>query len=731
MSQRTEVRVKKTSERRSLRFAGLEFAPPLTAEERAEAEQVLADASASGDYSKVPPPREPTIAVWADEERHHYVLLGDEEGNPVAVRFKIGPVRDPRRDDMAKGGFVPAKTLQAMQPKPKPRAPGAGGGSGGGGAGGGGADPPAPLTEKQQKRKSELLQLVQNNIMGLAQKGAGALLGGLVKEGGSVGGVVENIVAPDGSDVRDMAGKGLVSMGIGGILSAGSGAFFSKVWGVDDSSSTGEQVAHHLAQELAGLMQAEMQKQLEGLLFDAGASSAGTEWTDQFTGMSASEGPPMIRMGDKTDHGGVVQSGEATVLVEGMPAARMTDVQVCPKIESGPVPHVGGTIDQGDPLVVVGGHEAARHDHLSLCTGCGLLAKVVKGQSSVQIGSASTAPPVAKPRQAERAAGAAPPGSRPGKQGRPDKKGGDAPKPDLSSPESNSSPKGDAGSGSNEPESIRGDTTSPTGPEDDSGGVPAADNPSANDHPSAKDAAEVTEHAVKQEAREAAEKVKIAEDEHAKVDARRRSASAEVVSREQALAQARVDADRALRDARATAAGNNRETAEAILKHQKAEEASYKVAQLERQLSIAKDAEAALAKEAGALDKALGLLREQAGLLKGAGKALGVIGDLATVGMGAMEVKEAIQAGDYGKSDAAIGKTGGDLAGSAVGAALGVAAVTALSLTGVGAVVVLGVAVVGGGIAGERLGAAAGSALGGSLTESVVGMGSWLAARIF
>ena len=60
MSQRTEVRVKKTSERRSLRFAGLEFAPPVTAEERAEAEQVLADASASGDYSKVPPPREPT-----------------------------------------------------------------------------------------------------------------------------------------------------------------------------------------------------------------------------------------------------------------------------------------------------------------------------------------------------------------------------------------------------------------------------------------------------------------------------------------------------------------------------------------------------------------------------------------------------------------------------------------------------------------------------------------------
>ena len=43
------------------------------------------------------------------------------------------------------------------------------------------------------------------------------------------------------------------------------------------------------------------------------------------------------------------------------PAARVTDMHVCPKVEPGPVPHVGGPIlPSGEPTVIIGFMPAAR-----------------------------------------------------------------------------------------------------------------------------------------------------------------------------------------------------------------------------------------------------------------------------------------------------------------------------------------------------------------------------------
>ena len=51
------------------------------------------------------------------------------------------------------------------------------------------------------------------------------------------------------------------------------------------------------------------------------------------------------------------------------PAARLTDMHVCPMF-TGPVPHVGGPISgPGAPTVLIGGLPAARVTDMAVCAG--------------------------------------------------------------------------------------------------------------------------------------------------------------------------------------------------------------------------------------------------------------------------------------------------------------------------------------------------------------------------
>lgn len=53
----------------------------------------------------------------------------------------------------------------------------------------------------------------------------------------------------------------------------------------------------------------------------------------------------------------------------GQPAARVTDMHTCP-MTTGPVPHVGGPITgPGAPTVLIGGLPAARMGDLATCVG--------------------------------------------------------------------------------------------------------------------------------------------------------------------------------------------------------------------------------------------------------------------------------------------------------------------------------------------------------------------------
>ena len=77
------------------------------------------------------------------------------------------------------------------------------------------------------------------------------------------------------------------------------------------------------------------------------------------------------RIGDMTAHGGSVVVGMPTVLIGGMPAARLGDMHVCPMVTPGvpPIPHVGGPITLGSAGVLIGGMPAARQGDMAVCTG--------------------------------------------------------------------------------------------------------------------------------------------------------------------------------------------------------------------------------------------------------------------------------------------------------------------------------------------------------------------------
>ena len=68
----------------------------------------------------------------------------------------------------------------------------------------------------------------------------------------------------------------------------------------------------------------------------------------------------------------------------GAPAARITDMHVCP-MTTGPVPHVGGPIlPAGEPTVLIGGMPAARVGDMATCVGPP--DSIILGSTTVLIG---------------------------------------------------------------------------------------------------------------------------------------------------------------------------------------------------------------------------------------------------------------------------------------------------------------------------------------------------------
>lgn len=72
------------------------------------------------------------------------------------------------------------------------------------------------------------------------------------------------------------------------------------------------------------------------------------------------------------------------------PAARITDMHICPMVDPGPKPHVGGPIlPPGAPTVMIGGMPAAVVGDQCVCVGPP--DTITKGSATVKIGGKGAA----------------------------------------------------------------------------------------------------------------------------------------------------------------------------------------------------------------------------------------------------------------------------------------------------------------------------------------------------
>lgn len=67
------------------------------------------------------------------------------------------------------------------------------------------------------------------------------------------------------------------------------------------------------------------------------------------------------------------------------PSARISDFHICPRTHPGPRPHVGGPIAGGASTVLIAGMPAARLGDRAVCSGAS--DRIAKGSSSVIIGN--------------------------------------------------------------------------------------------------------------------------------------------------------------------------------------------------------------------------------------------------------------------------------------------------------------------------------------------------------
>jgi uncharacterized Zn-binding protein involved in type VI secretion len=90
--------------------------------------------------------------------------------------------------------------------------------------------------------------------------------------------------------------------------------------------------------------------------------------------------PAAARIFDATNHPGMITRGSATVLINWLPAARVTDIHTCTMPPPGG-PHPANPIATGSKTVLINALPAARKFDQ---TGCG--ATIMGGSPNVQIG---------------------------------------------------------------------------------------------------------------------------------------------------------------------------------------------------------------------------------------------------------------------------------------------------------------------------------------------------------
>lgn len=179
---------------------------------------------------------------------------------------------------------------------------------------------------------------------------AGDLLGGLGSffGGGDPSNAAGDALGELANSINGFAPGGCIPGGqtapdLSGITSQAmdeAGNMLMAQWQVDDESSAAEHVAHQAANKYKG--------QAVAAAKDPGSFTAGV--TKFFCGETSAATLAAARMGDKDDKADVVATGMSTVLVEGQPIARMTDLLAPSSMK----------IAEGAAMVLSGGLPTAR-----------------------------------------------------------------------------------------------------------------------------------------------------------------------------------------------------------------------------------------------------------------------------------------------------------------------------------------------------------------------------------
>lgn len=96
--------------------------------------------------------------------------------------------------------------------------------------------------------------------------------------------------------------------------------------------------------------------------------------------------PPAARVGDQTSHGTALGPGPGStnVIIGGKPAWRAgADLHTCPMV-NGNIPHVGGMVSVGSATVLINGMPAARQG--DMVAEAGPPNSIVMGEPTVIIG---------------------------------------------------------------------------------------------------------------------------------------------------------------------------------------------------------------------------------------------------------------------------------------------------------------------------------------------------------
>ena len=329
----------------------------------------LALAEDSLDPARLPMPRLPMIPVFVGEDGRPHVLRATA-GGPVAVPFDVDEPLDPAGDDLSRGGYV---TLEGLTPVLGGRSPVASG-----------VELPtgtvatAAQAVLQGDGGGTLAGLLQSAVMGQVQNLIGQGLAGLAA-GGSVGaGLAGAMPFVAGGGFNPAA---LGASALGQIMGLASQALFSG-WQVEDSSSTGEQLAHKYAQEVLGKVQGELQSHLSSALgvgSDPGSISG--RIAEFFGGATSTASVPVGRLGDPDTADGVVSAGAPMVLVNGLKAARLGDAATMTK----PSPDIG-PIESGNPTVLISTLPATGKGHVAIGQGQGIVALIAEGSPDVFMG---------------------------------------------------------------------------------------------------------------------------------------------------------------------------------------------------------------------------------------------------------------------------------------------------------------------------------------------------------